>query len=87
MRKQQQYTGGGPVLWFSSILKSDIGDKFLFHGKLLPLLYVSVAPLYKKYIGSWKRYVTVPDGPGLGIEFREEPFKNGDAIVETIAEM
>lgn len=32
-------------------------------------------------------YVTVPDCHGLGIEFREEPFKNGDAIVETIAEI
>jgi L-alanine-DL-glutamate epimerase-like enolase superfamily enzyme len=32
-------------------------------------------------------YVTAPDGPGLGIELRDEPFRNGDAVVETIAEL
>jgi hypothetical protein len=30
--------------------------------------------------------VTVPEGRGFGIELREEPFRNGDAIAETIAE-
>ena len=31
-------------------------------------------------------FVTTPESPGLGIELREEPFKNGEAIVEVIAE-
>jgi len=32
-------------------------------------------------------FVSVPEGPGLGIEFRPEPFERGDAIVEKIAEI
>ena len=31
--------------------------------------------------------VNPPEAPGLGIEFRPEIFKNGDAMVETIAEI
>jgi hypothetical protein len=31
--------------------------------------------------------VSAPEGPGLGAEFRPEIFTNGDAIVETIAEV
>ena len=32
-------------------------------------------------------YITAPEGPGLGVEIKEELFKNGDAIVELIAEI
>jgi L-alanine-DL-glutamate epimerase-like enolase superfamily enzyme len=32
-------------------------------------------------------YITAPEGPGLGVEIRPELFKNGDAILETVAEM
>lgn len=32
-------------------------------------------------------YVTAPDAPGLGSEVREEPFRHGDTVVETIAEL
>lgn len=32
-------------------------------------------------------YVTAPEGPGLGIEIRQELFKNGDALVETAAQI
>jgi L-alanine-DL-glutamate epimerase-like enolase superfamily enzyme len=32
-------------------------------------------------------YITAPEGPGLGVEIRPELFKNGDAIVETIAQI
>jgi galactonate dehydratase len=30
-------------------------------------------------------FITAPEGPGLGVEIKEELFRNGDAIVETIA--
>jgi galactonate dehydratase len=30
-------------------------------------------------------YITAPEGPGLGVEINQELFKNGDAIVETVA--
>jgi L-alanine-DL-glutamate epimerase-like enolase superfamily enzyme len=32
-------------------------------------------------------YVTAPDTPGLGVELREEALRNGDAVIETIAEL
>ena len=32
-------------------------------------------------------YVTAPETPGLGIEIREEDFRNGDAVIETVAEL
>ena len=32
-------------------------------------------------------YVTAPEKPGLGVEIKEELFKNGDAIVETVASL
>ena len=32
-------------------------------------------------------FVTAPEKPGLGVEIREELFRNGDAIVETVAEL
>ena len=32
-------------------------------------------------------YVTAPELPGLGLEVREEPFRNGEAVIETIAEL
>jgi L-alanine-DL-glutamate epimerase-like enolase superfamily enzyme len=30
-------------------------------------------------------FITAPEGPGLGVEIKEELFRNGDAIVETVA--
>lgn len=32
-------------------------------------------------------YVTAPEGPGIGAGLRPEIFQNGDAIVETVAEL
>jgi len=32
-------------------------------------------------------YVTAPKTPGLGLEVREEPFHDGDAVIETIAQL
>ena len=32
-------------------------------------------------------YVTAPEAPGLGIEIRDEVFRNGDAVIENIAEL
>ena len=32
-------------------------------------------------------FISAPEGPGLGVEIRPELFKNGDAIVETVAEI
>lgn len=32
-------------------------------------------------------YITAPEAPGLGVEIKEELFRNGDATVETVAEI
>jgi len=80
------HTGGGPILWFSSIHTATSLANFY----IMESVYHLYNDVYPHFIANVpvpeKGYVTAPEGPGLGIEFREEPFKNGDAVVETIAE-
>ena len=80
------HTGGGPILWFSSIHTATSLTNFY----IMESVYHLYNDVYPHFIANVpvpeKGYVTAPEGPGLGIEFREEPFKNGDAVVETIAE-
>ena len=81
------HTGGGPILWFSSIHTATSLTNFY----IMESVYHLYNDLYPHFIKNVpvpiNGYVTAPDGPGLGIELREEPFRNGDAVVETIAEL
>ena len=80
------HTGGGPVLWFASMHTATSLTNFF----IMESVYHMYHDVYPHFIqdvpapidGS----VTAPDAPGLGIELREEPFRNGDAVIETIAE-
>jgi galactonate dehydratase len=80
------HTGGGPVLWFSSIHTATTLTNFY----IMESVYHLYNDLYPHFIKDVPRpvdgYVTAPESPGLGIELLEEPFQNGDLIVETIAE-
>jgi len=79
------HTGGGPILWFASTHVASTLTNFY----IMESVYHLYSDLYPHFIENVpvpvKGYVTPPDGPGLGIELREEPFRNGDAVVETIA--
>jgi len=81
------HTGGGPILWFSSIHTATSLTNFY----IMESVYHLYNDLYPHFIKNVpvpvNGYVTAPDGPGLGIELRDEPFRNGDAVVETIAEL
>ena len=81
------HTNGGPVLWFASIhVLSSVTNFFIMES-----VYLKYSTLYPYFIKNVpvpdeNGLVNPPEAPGLGVELREEPFKNGEAIVEVIAE-
>jgi L-alanine-DL-glutamate epimerase-like enolase superfamily enzyme len=79
------HTGGGPVLWYASIHTATSLTNFY----IMESVYHLYNDLYPRFLRNVpvpvNGYVTAPDAPGLGIEVRDEPFRNGDAVIETIA--
>ena len=81
------HTGGGPVLWFASIHAATSLTNFFIMESVYHL-YHDVYPHFIENVPApVEGYVTAPDAPGLGIEVRDEPFRNGDAVIESIAEL
>ena len=81
------HTGGGPVLWFASIHTATSLTNFFIMESVYHM-YNDVYPHFIKDVPApVDGFVTAPEAPGLGIELRDEPFRNGDAAVETIAEL
>jgi L-alanine-DL-glutamate epimerase-like enolase superfamily enzyme len=81
------HTCGGPLLWFSSI-HTATAVKNLWIMESCYHFYNFQYPYFIKNVPvPQDGYVTAPEGPGLGVEFRTEPFERGDAVVETIAEI
>jgi L-alanine-DL-glutamate epimerase-like enolase superfamily enzyme len=79
------HTGGGPVLWLASIhVATSLANFYIMESVFH--LYNDV---YSHFLNNVPRpvdgYVTAPETPGLGIEIREEAFRSGDAVAETIA--
>jgi L-alanine-DL-glutamate epimerase-like enolase superfamily enzyme len=81
------HTAGGPLLWFASIHLTTALPNFL----ILESNYWKYTHQYPYFINNVpvpeEGYVEAPEAPGLGVEIRPELFNNGDAIVETIAEI
>jgi L-alanine-DL-glutamate epimerase-like enolase superfamily enzyme len=81
------HTGGGPILWYSSIHTATSLTNFYIMESVYHL-YNDLYPHFLKNVPvPVNGYVTAPELPGLGLEVREEPFRNGDAVIETIAEL
>jgi len=81
------HTCGGPLLWFSSI-HTATAVKNLWIMESCYHFYHYQYPFFIKNVPVPENgFVTAPEGPGLGVEFRTEPFERGDAIVEKIAEL
>lgn len=80
------HTGGGPLLWFASIHTATALTNFY----IMESVYHLYNDLYPHFIQNVPvpegGFVTAPEGPGLGVELREEAFRNGDAVAETVAE-
>jgi L-alanine-DL-glutamate epimerase-like enolase superfamily enzyme len=81
------HTGGGPILWFASTHVATSLTNFY----IMESVYHLYNDLYPRFIQNVPTpvngFVTAPEGPGLGIELREEAFRNGDAVIETVAEL
>lgn len=81
------HTGGGPVLWYASIHTATALTNFY----IMESVFHLYNDLYPHFLNNVPKpadgYVTAPEAPGLGLELREEPFRNGDAFIETIAEL
>jgi L-alanine-DL-glutamate epimerase-like enolase superfamily enzyme len=81
------HTGGGPVLWFASIHTATSLTNFYIMESVFHLYHDLYPHFVKNVPAPVNGYVTAPEVPGLGVELREEPFRNGDAVRETIAEL
>ncbi len=81
------HTCGGPVLWFSTLHTATAVTNFFITESCYHFYNFQYPYFIKNVPVPENGFVSVPEGPGLGIEFKEEPFKNGDAIIETIAEL
>ncbi len=84
------HTLGGPILWYASMHVATA----LTNLWIMESAYRNYNPdngRYYRYLKNVQAaidgYVSPPEGPGLGIEVRPEIFENGEAIVETIAEI
>jgi L-alanine-DL-glutamate epimerase-like enolase superfamily enzyme len=78
---------GGPLLWASSI-HLGTAAKNCFITESSWDMYTNVFPYFIKNVPQVvDGFVSPPEGPGLGLEFNDEPIKNGDAVVEVIGEI
>lgn len=81
------HTCGGPLLWFSSIHTASAVKNLWIMESCYHFYHYQYPYFIKNVPVPEDGFVTAPEGPGLGVEFRTEPFERGDAIVETIAEL
>jgi len=81
------HTCGGPVLWYASIHTATALTNFFIMESCYHFYHHEYPYFIKNVPVPEDGFVTVPEGPGLGIEFRPEPFERGDVIVEKIAEI
>lgn len=78
------HTGGGPLLWFSSIHTATALTNFYIMESVYHLYHDLFPHFIRNVPEPLDGFVTAPDLPGLGVELREEAFRNGDAVAETI---
>ncbi len=81
------HTCGGPLLWFASIHLCTALSNFL----IMESNYWKYTHQYPYFINNVpvpeNGYVAPPELPGLGAEINPKILKNGDAIIETVAEI
>ena len=81
------HTCGGPILWFSTIHTATALTNFFIMESCYHFYNFWYPYFIKKVPVPKGGFVTAPEKPGIGIEFRPEPFERGDAIAETIAQV
>jgi galactonate dehydratase len=79
------HTCGGPLLYFCSVHLCAALPNFL----IMESNYWKYAHQYPYFVNNVpvpeKGHVSPPELPGIGVEIKPEIFRNGDAIVETVA--
>ncbi|MFC1651463.1 enolase C-terminal domain-like protein, partial [Candidatus Latescibacterota bacterium] len=79
------HTCGGPLLWYSSVHLTTALPNFL----IMESNYWKYTHQFPYFVNNVPvpvdGHVSAPEAPGLGVEINPEIFKNGDAIVETVA--
>ncbi len=79
------HTCGGPLLWYASCHLTAALPNFL----IMESNYWKYTHQYPYFVNNCPvpedGHVSPPEAPGLGVEINPELFKNGDAIVETVA--
>lgn len=79
------HTCGGPLLYVSSAHLCTAIQNFSY----MESNYWKYTHQFPHFINNVpvpvNGFITAPEGPGLGVEIKEELFKNGDAIVEVVA--
>jgi galactonate dehydratase len=81
------HTAGGPLLWLASIHMCTAIPNFCYMESNY-WKYAHQYPYFLKTVPVPERgYVQATETPGLGADIRPELFSNGDAIVETMAEL
>lgn len=81
------HTCGGPLLYVASAHLCTAIPNFCYMESNY-WKYTHQYPYFVKNIPvPVDGYVTAPEAPGLGVEIKEELFKNGDAVVETAAKI
>jgi L-alanine-DL-glutamate epimerase-like enolase superfamily enzyme len=81
------HTCGGPLLWLASMhICTSIANFSYMESNYWK--YTHQFPYFLNNVPvPVNGFVTAPEAPGLGAEIKPELFTNGDAIVETIAQL
>ena len=81
------HTCGGPLLYFCSIHLCMALANFL----IMESNYWKYTHQYPYFVNNvpvpQDGHVAAPEAPGIGVEIRPELFRNGDAVVETVAKV
>ena len=81
------HTCGGPLLYVSSAHLCTAASNFLIMESNY-WKYTHQFPYFINHVPvPEKGMVRAPEAPGLGVEIKPELFRNGDAIVETVAKL
>jgi L-alanine-DL-glutamate epimerase-like enolase superfamily enzyme len=80
------HKGNGPINWFASMHVATSATNLFIHESCWGFHQFVFPHFIKNVPVPVDGFVTPPDLPGLGIEFHDEPFSNGNIITETIIE-
>ncbi len=81
------HTYGGPILWYSSMhVSAALTNLWIMESGYN--FYHDLYPDYLNYVHiPVDGFVEPPEGPGLGMDIKEDIYRSGEATVETVVEL